>query len=560
MISGIAPIIKSLTLRIATLEARDPLVGPHGQTGEKGERGADGIGKDGAGVAGLVISAEGRLVAHLTDGRSIDAGPIPVKEGAPGRDADLSKILSLEAEVAALRVELAAQQAAPALDEILSTVQTAVVLEVGKIPTPKDGKDADLAIVKQFVVEQVATIPVPRDGKDVDPAEVAALVQTEVGKAVAAIPVPKNGVDGTSVSLDDVRPLVASAVEKAIAEIPRPKDGEKGDPGIPGQDGKSVELDDVAPLIAAEVQKAVAVIPVPKEGAPGAKGQDGTSVSVDDVAPLILSEVQKAVAAIPPAKDGAPGQDGSSVSVDDVVPVISAEVAKAVAAIPVPKDGAPGERGDAGRGVTVEDVAPLIVAEVTKAVAAIPVPQDGKDGVGLCGAIIDREGRLALTLSDGSVKHLGTIVGRDGHDVDMAAIANLVSNELATWARPKDGKDGFGFDDLDVVTDQRGIFVVFTRGDEKKEFRLAMPYYKNVWTSGTAYNKGDSVTYDGCVWIAKEDTSAKPEYAPNKPWQMATKKGRDGKDGKEGIAGKDGAPGRPGRDHTQRSPDGRTWS
>lgn len=517
-------------LKVATAEPKTATVqGERGLAGEKGEPGAAGVGvpgpagKEGAGIASLVISAEGRLVAHLTDGRSVDAGPVPVKEGTPGRDADQATILRLDNEISSLRggfvslqVDLAQQKSAiPSLDDI-----------VAKIPPAPAGKDADLEIVKNYVIAEVATIPRPRDGKDADLAEIAALVQTEVGKAVASLPVPKNGADGTSVSLEDVLPVVSALVTKAVSEIPTPKDGA---PGAPGVDGASVSLDEVVPVIEAQVQKAVAALPRPVDGMTGAKGVDGTSVSVSDVAPLIQAEVQKAVATLPPAKDGEPGAAGRSVDVADVEPLILSTVAKAVAMIPAAKDGAPGERGKDGQSVTVEDVAPLVQVEVQKAVGAIPVP---KDGVGVLGALIDRDGRLVVTLSDGTVKDLGVVVGRD---VEMAEVARLIESEVANIPRPKDGKDGFGFDDLSVLHDgERGFTFQFSRGEQTKSFSFTIPcvIYRDLWTEGKSYEQGDAVTFGGCMWVAKEGTTTKPDFTPasTKFWRLAVKEGRKGRD------------------------------
>lgn len=47
----------------------EPVAGPVGLSGQKGDAGP--------GIASLVVSAEGRLLVHLTDGRSLDAGPVP---------------------------------------------------------------------------------------------------------------------------------------------------------------------------------------------------------------------------------------------------------------------------------------------------------------------------------------------------------------------------------------------------------------------------------------------------------------------------------------------------
>jgi len=153
-----------------------------------------------------------------------------------------------------------------------------------------NGKDADplalLGAIDLSVAKAVALLPVPKDGTpgaSVDPATVDAMVFSHVTKAMAAIPVPK---DGRSVTVADVVPTIASEVAKAVAGLPVPKDGAPGAPVDP------VSVD---AMVAAHVKRAVADLPVPK---------DGHSPTVDDVAPLIVGEVQKHIAAIPPARDG----------------------------------------------------------------------------------------------------------------------------------------------------------------------------------------------------------------------------------------------------------------
>ncbi|MFR5298318.1 MAG: hypothetical protein ACLTFT_09015, partial [Proteus mirabilis] len=60
---------------------------------------------------------------------------------------------------------------------------------------------------------------------------------------VKAIPIPKNGRDGHSVTLEDIKPLIDSAVNLAISALPKPLDGKDG------KDGHSVTLEEVKPLV-----------------------------------------------------------------------------------------------------------------------------------------------------------------------------------------------------------------------------------------------------------------------------------------------------------------------
>lgn len=223
----------------------------------------------------------------------------------------------------------------------------------------------------------------------------------------------------------------------------------------------------------AELRKELAARPAPQNG------QDGKSVTAEDVSPLILAEVAKAVAAIPAPKDG---QDGKSITIDDIAPLISSEVAKAVDAIPVPSDGQAGK--------------------------------DGRDGVGLAGAMIGRAGDLVVTLTNGEVKSLGPIVGKDGEP-------------------GADGSDGLGFEDMseEIADDGRTIIRRYIRGDQVKEFRhrISTVLDRGVFKEGHAYEPGDGVTWAGSFWIAQKETSAKPEGGDG--WRLAVKRGRDGKDG-----------------------------
>lgn len=161
---------------------------------------------------------------------------------------------------------------------------------------------------------------------------------------------------------------------------------------------------------------------------------------------------------------------------------------------------------------------------------------DGRDGVGLAGALIDHDGNLAVTLSDGTVQTLGAVVGRDGAD----------------GAPGKDGErgaPGFGLDDFDTeMPNDRTIVFKFIRDDiaECHEFQFATILDRGVWKEGVTYEKGDAVTFGGSLFIAQAETTERPETGPG--WRLAVKRGRDGKDGAQGKEGPQGRPGERGRD------------
>lgn len=148
--------------------------------------------------------------------------------------------------------------------------------------------------------------------------------------------------------------------------------------------------------------------------------------------------------------------------------------------------------------------------------------------------------------------------GRDGRD-GLIGIPGIDGKD------GKDGRDGLGFDDLAVEHDgERSFTVAFVRGDVRKvvgTFSIPAQIYRGVYQRGRAYDRGDTVTFGGSLWVATEATSAVPGESKeaSRAWALAVKAGRDGKDGKPGPEGKPGAQGRAGHDLTQLGRDGQKW-
>ena len=271
-------------------------------------------------------------------------------------------------------------------------------------------------------------------------------------------------------------------VGEAVAKIPLPRDGNDVDPAI----------------IRQMVSEAVAALPVPSPG--------------KDADPAIVQRmVEEAVSAIPPVERLPPIEP----DMDAIAGMVAREVEKRFAGIPVPQD---------GKSITVDDVRPLINEAIGKAVGAIREP---KDGVGLGGALIDRTGNLVVTLTDGTTRELGPVVGKD---VDQQVIERSIADAVSAIPKPRDGSDGLGFDDLQFEHDgERGFALKFVRGVQVKrfEFRVPLTIYRGVWREGT-HEKGDAVIWAGSLWVAQKDTDAKPDSGGG--WQLAVKRGRDAKD------------------------------
>jgi hypothetical protein len=225
----------------------------------------------------------------------------------------------------------------------------------------------------------------------------------------------------------------------------------------------------------------------------------------DRVAPeAVARQIADAVEAIPQLEPVHIDTDALAKLAADAV---RADLEQAVAALPVPKDGEP------GKSVTVEDVRPVVAELVSQAVSTIPVP---KDGVGAAGAIIDREGNLILTLTDGTTRDLGRVVGKDGET-------------------PKDGEKGdpgFSLEDFDseVKDGGRTLVLSFTAGEIKHtvEHQLDTLIYRGVFKDGETYQPGDTVSFGGGLWHCDAETTARPGDDA-KDWTLAVRRGREGK-------------------------------
>lgn len=82
--------------------------------------------------------------------------------------------------------------------------------------------------------------------------------------------------------------------------------------------------------------------------------------------------------------------------------------------------------------------------------------KDGKDGVGITNTQINEDGELVITLSDGTVKNLGVIVGSNGAD----------GNDGSDGNDGLDGKDGVGIKDVKFDADGN-MTVILTDGTTK---------------------------------------------------------------------------------------------
>jgi hypothetical protein len=149
----------------------------------------------------------------------------------------------------------------------------------------------------------------------------------------------------------------------------------------------------------------------------------------------------------------------------------------------------------------------------------------GETGIGVKDALIDRSGVLVLTLSDGTRRDLGVVIGKDGSDGQNGA-------DGAPGEPGKDGRDGFDLESFDCVPiDERTIALKFQQGDTVHSFELEfpIPVYRGIFKQGETYKRGEIVTWGGSAWHCNEETGEKPDSGP---WSKMVNRGRDGKDAK----------------------------
>lgn len=197
----------------------------------------------------------------------------------------------------------------------------------------------------------------------------------------------------------------------------------------------------------------------------------------------------------------------------------------------------PEKFGEAMGAAIKEAVAPLQkrIGELEAALAAIPSGRDGKDGkdgesikgdagekgadgIGLAGAMIDRDGNLQITMTNGEVKNLGPVVGKDG----------------SNGTNGTDGKDGLSLDsfDMEYLPESHEIAIKAVCQGRAKEIRYSAGGIRpaGYWREGTKAKAGEAWVHDGSLWVAMKDCSSKPATNDD-GWIIAARKGRDGERG-----------------------------
>jgi hypothetical protein len=421
-------------------------------------------------IRALIDKAVGPVVST-----AVAAIPVP-KNGEPGKDVDAVQVATM--------------------------IQTEVTKQVAALPKAEPGKDADPEVVRELVRKAIADLPTPKDGESIDVGTLMTSIHTAAAQAVQALGKPK---DGTSVDREDVAAMIAVEVQRQVGQLPAAKAGEPG---------KSVTVDEVRPVIEAEVAAAVKSIRVP---------EDGKSVDLTEVKAM----VEAAVALIPTPKNG------DSVTVEDVRPML----AEMVAGIEVPVPDVTGPVKEAVSKAVSETVRDEVARAdvpglVARAVAAIPAPEPGKPGESV------HPDTVRLMVQEAVTKAVQELPDPEpGKDADPAVMAQSVHEEvqrqfdaLRPLIKGEPGDPGAGIEsmDMDLGADGRTLTFRFVGANFEKKVEVVAPWqiYQGVYKSGIAYKQGDVVSYAGSMFVAKTDTSGKPETEDG-GWQMCVKRGKD---------------------------------
>ena len=429
-----------------------------------------------------VSGALAPLVARLDAlERRFDDIPAP-KDGKDANPEDTASIVieRLRGELGALRTDLDTLSKRPE-----PNVPQTVTDVLAKLPQPLSITDVKGAIEQHT---EARFLEVQSAIRELEKRDLLPLITERIDEAIQKIPPP--------LSLATVQEIVNDSLVSALSGLPT-KDGIAAEvlERVRAEINESTEVlkatfvhrGNLDAKIKSIVNEQISGMPLP---------QDGKDAEPDEVASIVIRRLEGHLSAVWQALENVKAEQLSD---------LRTAIDQAISELPKPKDGEP------GKSVTVEDVRPLVEQEVSKAIAALPPPEKGKDGIGLAGALIDRDGNLVLTLSDGKLCELGRVVGKDGEP----------------------GRDGFGLDEFDasLLEDGRTVVLSFARGDIEERYELHFPVVidRGVFKDGASYLVGDGVTWGGSYWIAQKNTEAKP--GENRDWRLAVKRGRDGKDG-----------------------------
>ena len=165
---------------------------------------------------------------------------------------------------------------------------------------------------------------------------------------------------------------------------------------------------------------------------------------------------------------------------------------------------------------------------------------DGKDGVGINTVNITGDGKLNITLTNGTTLNLGTIKGEKGDKGDTGVQGEKgdkgdTGEQGIQGVAGKDGKDGInGINGTDGVDGKDGVGIANILINTSGELELT-------FSDGQQINLGN-------VKGSKGDKGEKGDTGEQGIQGIAGKDGKDGINGTNGVDGKDGTNGKDGTD------------
>jgi len=221
------------------------------------------------------------------------------------------------------------------------------------------------------------------------------------------------------------------------------------------------------------------------------------------LAPILRDYVAKAVESV-------------SAAIDGRMLALEKAVSDKIAAIAEPKDGKDGIDGKDAEAIPLETVEIMVSEAVKNAFSAISVPKDGENGKDALEIdilpLIDEE----KTYPRGTwARHNGGLWRSHANTQCMRGWECIVDGVCSTEIEQRS---------------ERNLLMQITMASGRKTvtpFALPAMIYRNVWKEGH-YQKGDVVTFGGCIWHCDQDTDTKPSESAEH-WTLAVKKGRDGK-------------------------------
>ncbi|MCH5198164.1 MAG: hypothetical protein J1E34_04575, partial [Oscillospiraceae bacterium] len=369
-------------------------VGENGKDGKDGHNGANGVnGKDGVGISSAKINSDGQLVLNFSNGNSVNLDKVVGMNGADGVGVTKSEINKN--------------------GELVLTYSNGQTYTLGSVigAAGKDGVDG---------IDGVNGV----DGKDG--------VNGSDGRDGAD---GKDGISITNAVVGDNGELVLTYSNGTTANLGAVvgKDGQDGIDGSNGVDGISVinaeiTSDGELVLTYSNGQRSNLGNVIGANGKDGADGKDGIDgkdgTNGADGISVVKSEINSRGELVLTYSDG---------NIDNLGVVVGANG----------KDGKDGENGkDGTNGKNGKDGLN---------------GTDGKDGVGIDNIVINSDGQLEITLTNGTSMNLGNIKGADGqngHD----------GKDGQNGKDGTDGKDGISIEEA-TINSSGELVLSYSNGD-----------------------------------------------------------------------------------------------